>query len=116
MAISAKTGKVLNDDGTPKEVEVSREIPEALDALVDEFGEDVVASAANQHLRVQAQAAIRRLLEAGKTDDEIEATMKTWQPGMKIASAPKDPKAAFRAAWSQMSAEERAELLRDLKG
>lgn len=115
MTISAKTSKVKDANGDPKSATVSLEIPTTTADLIDKYGEDVVAGAAKQHLTVQAQAAIRRLIEAGKTDEEIEQTMSSWVPGLKIAGPPKDPKQAMAAAWAAMSPEEQKEFLKGLQ-
>lgn len=109
MAITAKTK--IGDSQEWTEATVSRDIGNDVRSLVKEFGEEQVGKAAQQHLRVQLQAYMRRLLEAGKTADEIEALCATWTPGMTVAAAPKDPKAAFNAAWAAMSEEDRAKVL-----
>lgn len=114
MAISAKTTKVMNEAGEPREVTVDLTIPEDIKEMVEDFGQDAVASAAHQHFRIQAQAAIRRLIENGESDDAINTKMADWKPGMKIAAAPADPKAAFKAAWARMSEEEREAMLAEL--
>lgn len=108
MKIQAKVGK----EGTPVEVEF--DLPEG-QALIDKYGVDLVTNKAHGALVIDIQAAMRRAISAGKSQEEIQALVSAWQPGVR---GPVTKQTAFQkvtGALGSLSAEEKAELLRQLK-
>lgn len=78
------------------------------------YGGAAVDSNALASAVVTIQGGIRRLLRAGKTPEEIQATFKDWKLGVAIARV-SDPTAAIIAAWPSKTEEEREQFIRDLK-
>ena len=77
-----------------REVKVNIDLDnESLENLVSAVGAPSVVTAAIAQYRVDAQAVIRGMLEDGKTDEEITATMSTWKPGAKLPREPREKKA-----------------------
>lgn len=108
MKISAKT----KDRPTPVEVEF--DLPEG-QALIDKYGVDLVTSKAHAALVIDIQAVMRRAIEGDKTPEEIQALVNGWQPGVRGPVTKQTPQQKALSAIAQMSAEEKAELLRQLK-
>lgn len=86
----------------------------SLDELTKQYGEDVIAELARAQLRVKFQAAVRSLAEAGKSDDEISATMKNWKPGDRLGLGG-DPISNIQKNFGNLSPEERARLIAQLQ-
>lgn len=108
MNISAKT------KDHPEEVTVSFDLPEG-EALIEKYGAELVCNKAHGALVIDIQAAMRRLITAGKSQEEIQAAVSAWQPGVR---GPVTKQTAFQkasGAIGQLSPEERAELLRKLQ-
>lgn len=78
------------------------------------FGAEVVWAFAKRALVIAAQGYARGLLKSEKTVEEIQAAFETWKPGAPRAKA--DPVEKAREQWSKMSAEDRANLLREFAG
>lgn len=97
-----------------KVVEVEYDMPETVEALVEKFGEDAVASAAADSFTISIQALIRRHID--KEQNEIEELVQNWRPGVRQPGVKKSPLEKAKAALSQMSAEDRAALLAQLGG
>ena len=87
---------------------------EDLEDAITKFGESVVFSKYVAEAKIDAQAAIRRYIDAGKNPDEIAALMKEWKPGVTVKRA-KDPTAAFKAKFAAMTPEEQAKAIQELK-
>jgi len=80
---------------------------------IAKFGAEVVFSNFKRSSIITAQAAIRRLLEAGKTQDEIEEAMKAWAPGVSLERTI-DPVRALQNKFATMSPEEQQALIDQL--
>ena len=106
MKISTKAPKV------GKAADVEYPIGKNLAENVELFGEAIVNKVFEEQLRVKVQAGVRKCLEAGA---DPQAWADNYKPGDKSPAVPKDPKAAARAAISQMSEEERLELIASLQ-
>lgn len=107
MAITAKT------KDHPESVSVEYDLPETLEGLVEKFGAEAVASAANDSFTISIQALMRRHIE--KPQEELQALVNEWKPGVR---SPAVQKTSFEKAASQitkLSPEEREELLRRLQ-
>ena len=112
----AKTGEVKQVTKKVTKLEVSCEvnIPSDHAGLVAAFGEELVAKAAEDAIIISAQAQMRRMLDAGKSQAEIQTHMNTWKPDTKSVTR----QSAFEKAASsigKLSAEERAALLAKLQ-
>lgn len=99
---------------TDKVVEVEYDMPETLEGLIEKFGAEAVASAAVDSFTISLQAVIRRNFD--KSQEEIEAAVAQWAPGVRQPGVKKSPLEKAKAALSQMSAEDRAALLASLQG
>lgn len=97
-----------------KVVSVEFDMPEDLAGLQAKFGDDVVAGAAIDSFVIAIQSLIRRHFD--KSQEEIEAAVAAWQPGVRTAGVKKTPLEKAQAALKAMSAEDRAELLASLQG
>lgn len=85
-----------------------------LDGAVEKFGADVVYSNFVRASKVTAQAAMRRLLETGATQEDVQTKMEAWRPGVALERTV-DPVAALLAKFGKMDATAQAQLLADLQ-
>lgn len=85
-----------------------------LDGLVAQFGKETVYANAFAQLIVSFQAAVRRLAENGKSDEEITTIMSTWKPGDKLGVGG-DPIQKTLASFGNLSPEQKADLLQKLQ-
>lgn len=76
------------------------------------YGDKVVYNLYAGQARVAFQSQVRRLAEAGKSDEEIKSALSGWRPGTSI-SVEKDPLTAARENFMKLSPEEQAMLLAD---
>lgn len=111
-----KDGKTVNVAAVPARgpVEVEIAIPEGTDALVKAYGTEVVGSAAKGAIIISAQAFMRRLLDKGSKQEEIQAEMTKWRPDVRTIVR----QSAFEKAASsldKLSPSERADLLKRLQ-
>lgn len=88
-------------------------VAESLDDLAAKYGAEVVLNAAQQQLRVKAQAAIRAMAEAGKSDEEITSTMETWKPGDRLGLGG-NPMEIVLKNFGSMTPEQRAVIMERL--
>src|SRR6266850_6697920 len=105
---TGKDGKAVKVAAVPVRgpVKVEVNIPDGVDALVKAFGADVVGGAAKGAIVIAAQARIRRFLDVGKTQGEIQKEMSTWRPDVRTVVA----QSAFEkasGALDKLSPEER---------
>ena len=111
--VSAKAG---TDEDSPSAVVVF-DFGDNLAGAAENFGDDVVFSRFKSAATVDLQALIRRNLtgENPKTEDEIQALVSEWKPGVstRVRISAKDK--ATRAI-DALSEEDRAALLETLMG
>ena len=112
----AKTGEVkqVSKKVTKQEVECEVNIPSDFAGLVSAFGEELVAKAAEDAIIISAQAQMRRMLDAEKSDADIQTHMNSWKPDTKNVTR----QSAFEKAASsigKLTPQERAELLAKLQ-
>jgi hypothetical protein len=88
---------------------------ETLEESVEMFGPEAVNSNAFAGWRVTLQAAIRRGHDAGKTDEQIQAELRTAKMGVAVAGVAVDPIQASLARFKLMNAEEQADFLEKLR-
>lgn len=105
--ISAKTKE------HPESVTVNYDMPETLEGLVEKFGAEAVASAAQDSFTISIQALMRRHIE--KPQDELQGIVDEWKPGVRAAAVQKSAFEKATSALGKLSDEERAELLRRLQ-
>lgn len=97
-----------------KVVQVEYDLPETLEGLSEKFGAEAVASAATDSFTIAIQALIRRHFD--KSQEEIEAAVAAWLPGVRQAGVKKTPLEKAQAALRAMSDEDRQALLAQLSG
>jgi len=114
MAVIEVTAKKVIG-GVEKSAVCFIDFGENLADATSKFGEDVVFSNFVQKAKIDAQAAMRRRVEAGESSESIANVMAAWRPGVALARS-SDPVAALKAKWGSMTAEERKAVLSDLKG
>ena len=78
------------------------------------FGAEVVHTNFIGKAKITAQAAMRRLLEASKSQAEIVTALANWKPGVAMERV-HDPVASLLNAFPSMSEEAQNELLERLK-
>ena len=105
MAVSEiKATKKVGD--VDREATIAFDFGGSLEAAVEKFGAEVVYTNFTRSATITAQAAIRRMLEDGKSQAEIEAKMAAWAPGVALERTI-DPLAAIQAKMKDMTAEEK---------
>lgn len=112
MIIEVKAPKVS------RELNVDYDFGGNLEAAVATYGNELVYSCFEDSAVIALQNRVRAWLVAGLTDEEISAKVAEWKLGVKASRAggtKKDPIAAFKAAFSSMSEEEKQAMIRDLK-
>ena len=102
--VSAKTSD------SDRVVTVTYDFGKDMATSVEKFGENVVHSKFVQSAIIDLQSLIRRLLKAGKTDDEINAEVSGWKPGAKVTVRKSGKEKALDALGS-LSEEDRAAIL-----
>ena len=102
-----------NVNGEDRSAAITYDFGDSVDEMVQKFGEEVVKSNAIRNFKITAQAAIRRMLEKGESQDAIAEKMSNWKPGIQLERTV-DVKGAFLSKWKEMSAEERAEMLAEM--
>lgn len=88
---------------------------ETVEESVEMFGGDAVNSNAFANWRVTLQAAGRRLLAAGKSQEEIQAAMENAKMGVAMEKQSVDPITAAMMKFKTMTPEEQSEFLEKLK-
>ena len=69
-----------------RQVSVQYPLGENIQEAVDLYGEDTVYNLYIDKAVVQLQAVIRPMIEAGKTDEEIQSALSTYKLGVKRAA------------------------------
>ena len=80
---------------------------------IAKFGADVVFANFKRSAIITAQAAMRRLLEANKSTEEIAEKMAQWKPGIPLERVV-DPVAALQNLMKDMSEEQKNALIEKL--
>lgn len=111
MKVSAKT----KEKPTPVTVEYAGLAAEMkLPDLQKNFGDEVVAAAAKGAIVISLQAFVRRMIDANKSQAEIQAEVIKWKPDTRSVVK----QTAFEKATSvldKLSPEERKQLLAKLQ-
>lgn len=101
-------------DGEDKAAAVAYDFGATLEEAVEKFGADVVFTSFKRTAVITGQAAIRRMLEGAKTEEEIVAAMADWKPGVALTGSI-DPVASLIGKWDSYTPEKQAEVLAKLK-
>jgi hypothetical protein len=111
LVITTKAPKVN------KEATVTLQQPETAAEAIQVFGDEVVRSNAVRNWVVTAQATVRRGLEKGLSEAELQAKMKDAKMGLAtlIGGGIVDPLQAALAKAATMNAEELAAYIKQLK-
>ena len=91
-------------------------VPEHAEEMMAVWGGDVVYTKTLQAVKIDFQAVIRRLLEAGLSEAEIREKVKDWKPGTVLERAPSDPVAALIGKWDSLSEDQKAKILAKIQG
>lgn len=110
---SKATKKVEGEDKTST---VHLDLGTNLEEMRSRFGDQVVYDRAVRSLKIQAQAQQRSMLEDGKSDEEIQAAFRNWNPEAKPTRAPRDPKQDILRNFAALSEEEKAAIIAQLQG
>lgn len=103
-----KASKKIN--GEDKSAAIAYDFGATVEEAVEKFGADVVLSGFKKSAVITGQAAIRRMLEAGKAENEIASAMAGWKPGVALERKV-DPVGALEARWDNMSDEEQKRVI-----
>lgn len=115
MKITAK--KTIKDENKvvveTREATVEYNFGDTLTDALELFGEDSVFSAFLSKVKIDAQGAVRRMLENNLDSDKITEAMSAWKPGEKLERI-KDPVGNFKKHLASMSEEERDAMIAEL--
>lgn len=116
IEMTVQTDKVKNEDGSNKVVSISYDFGDSLVEAESKHGNKAVFGNFLKGATIEVQNVARRLLIAGKSQEEIATTISNYKlgEGMRIAT-PVDPKTAVLNALAGMDAAARAAFLADLK-
>lgn len=114
--VKAKTAIKDEDGGIIRHEEASLEydFTSSLTEMVEKFGEEIVYQLAVQQARISLQAAMRRLILEGNSEESIRIQLEDWRPGAQVGKTA-DPFAATLAKFATLSPEEQAEYLEKLR-
>lgn len=87
---------------------------EDVDEAIEKFGGDVVYSGFCKSSIIVAQAAIRRYLETGASEEQIQEKLADWKPGVAMTRVV-DPVGAILNKFGDMSDEEQGALIDKLR-
>ena len=119
MEVQASTTKKGPDGKTVKDKSTKVNYPlldvKTTSDLVNNFGEYVVFNAANSAIVISLQSLVRRLLDKGTVQADIQKAVSAWKPDVRSMVK----MSAFEKAQSTiktLSPEERKKLLAELTG
>lgn len=107
-------GKEIKDGKTVRECACEVDFGKDLDDAVARFGKEVVFTNYRSNAVITARGVIVRGMKAGLSDEEIQAKLSGWKPGVAL-SRTVDHKAAMKARYKTMTKEERAAYIKELK-
>jgi hypothetical protein len=97
-----------------REATVLVDLGENVQDAISRFGEEVVFSNYIANVKISVQSGIRRYLEAGLSQEDIQAKFDAFKPGVTMDRVV-DPIAAMAAKLSKMTSEEREAAFAALK-
>jgi len=107
--VSAKAPKI------DRECTIDFDFGADLKEMASRFGENVVYSSAKSQITVGVQAAIRRGLETGLSEKEIQSRMTAYKPGVVSRLAPAVTTDAAVAHFEGLEPEAQAAMLAKLQ-
>lgn len=113
--IEIKATKDMKDGSPVRESSIQYDFGENAADAIQRYGDDVVFSQFIAAAKITAQGAMRRMLEAGKTQEEITAKMADWKPGVALTREAVDPIQAALARFGTMDAEAQKEFMAQLR-
>lgn len=107
---------VVTKDGQDIELKagIEYDFGGSLEEAKDRFGEEVVYNVYKAQARINAQAQMRKLLVAGKSEEEIQAEMNKWVLGQTIG-VQRDKYAAVVDDFKNKSPEEQQAFIAKLQ-
>lgn len=108
VEVKAKTPK------TGKEAAIMVDLGENMQDAADRFGADVIFSNYLANVKIGIQSGIRRYLEAGKSQQEIQQMFSNYKPGVTMDRVV-DPIAALARKMAAATPEEQAAMFEELK-
>lgn len=113
QSISAKK-HVKDDNGQIVETlegSATLQEPESFEEMKAMWGEDSMFKATLANVRLDFQAAIRRLLVSGTRGEALEQKLAGWKPGVVVEKEPTDPVELLLSKWDTLSDEQKARIL-----
>ena len=101
--------------GTSKSASVSYDFGENASAAIERYGEEVVMSGFVKSAVILLQGKIRRSIQAGLSESEIQESMAAWKPGVTAARSKKDPLDAAVNAYVGKSVEDQKAFIQKLQ-
>ena len=111
MQVSAKVANP-GEGVSGESVSVDYNFGDGLQGMIEQFGEEVVSSRARASFVIDLQAFIRRQINAGKSEAEIQEAAAGWKPGVKAAG--KSPADKLKALLEGKSEEEVQKILEEV--
>jgi hypothetical protein len=108
------TASLMNGKEKIKEHTILFDFGSTVEEAIEKFTAEVVHSNFVRASKVTCQAALRRLMEAGKSDEEIDTAMAAWKPGVALERTI-DPEAALLAKFGKMDAAQQAAFIAELQ-
>lgn len=93
------------------EYEATYSFPETLDEAIAQFGADVCLSHVNGSVKIALQGAMRRGIDAGKNDAEVQMMVKSWKPTLASQRTGKTAKEKFMATFAKMTKEDQQAII-----
>ena len=103
------------DAGTSVSASVQYDFRENASAAIEAFGEEVVQSGFVKSAVILLQGSIRRSLQAGLSEEEIQSKVDSWIPGVTAPRTKRDPLEAAVNAYVGKSQEEQAAFIKQLQ-
>jgi len=97
-----------------KEAVITVDLGANLDDAVTKFGKEVVFSNFKRTVVITIQAGMRRLLEAGKSAEDIQKAYANYRPGVAMERTV-DVEALITQKFASMTADEKAAFIKRLK-
>ena len=101
--------------GTSQSASVQYDFGESASAAIEAYGEEVVQSGFVKSAVILLQGTIRRAIQAGLSDEEIQSKIDSWKPGVTAPRTKRDPLEAAVNAYVGKSQEEQAAFIKQLQ-
>ena len=103
------------DAETSVSASVQYDFRENASAAIEAFGEEVVQSGFVKSAVILLQGSIRRSLQAGLSEEDIQSKVDSWIPGVTAPRTKRDPLEAAVNAYVGKSQEEQAAFIKQLQ-